>query len=106
MKAAECFLLLHMMKAHKQRQVNNSPGKLKRQQMSGFGVRVRMKLPGDQDTGMQRRDLESLKMMTLGRAVNICGSNKGQGSGILLQVVERTLMILAFRVFFVPLIPL
>jgi hypothetical protein len=55
---------------------------------------------------MQRRDLESLKMMTLGRAVNICGSNKGQGSGILLQVVERTLMILAFRVFFVPLIPL
>jgi len=74
--------------------------------MSGFGVRVRMKLPGDQDTGMQRRDLESLKMMTLGRAVNICGSNKGQGSGILLQVVERTLMILAFRVFFVPLIPL
>jgi hypothetical protein len=26
-KAAECFLLLHMMKAHKQRQVNNSPGK-------------------------------------------------------------------------------
>jgi hypothetical protein len=34
-------------------------------QMSGFGARVRMKLPGDQDTGMQRRDRESLKMTTL-----------------------------------------
>jgi len=65
-KAAECFLLLHMMKAHKQQQANNSPGKVKRQQMSGFGARVRMKLPGDKDTGMQRRDCESLKMNTLG----------------------------------------
>ncbi len=57
MKAAECFLLLHMMKAHKQRQVNNSPGKLKRQQMSGFGARVRMKLSGDQRHGHAKKRL-------------------------------------------------